>query len=357
MQQVSFSNEMTKSKRMVSWITLSLFVLGVASVLMLIFGKRPWLVAVEIVSGIALVLFLLTLAFLLSFFLSRPEVKEKSRLSSALKRNLKDITATQTDLASALQQKKAASETYEEQKTLVNEKHSSAVNSVQQKIQETNQSLEQQLRQALEQIQREHIETGLKAVTVDPAHVPGIGDMLTEKLRQNGVSNAFDVSAEAIQSIPGFGESKALSLIRWRESLENTLRAEQPASLPEEAAENIRSYFAQQKQTLETELGEAQQVQAQALDKLRATESQNIVNAEVKETTARQNLANLETQKQEFHSQIAQYKQINFPRFVLSILAGIQANWKNQTLAYLIVGGFLALGIVHVALLIWAVTL
>lgn len=357
MQQVSFSNEMNKSKRMVSWITLSLFVLGIASVIMLIFGKRPWLVAVEIVSGIALVLFLLTLAFLLSFFLSRPEVKEKSRLSSALKRDLKDITATQADLASALQQKKAASETYEEQRMLLSEKHLSAVNSVQQKIQETDQSLDQQLRQALEQLQQEHIAAGLKAVTVDPAHVPGIGDMLTDKLRQNGVSNAFDVSAEAIRAIPGFGESKALSLIRWRESLENTLRAEQPASLPEEAAENIRLHFAQQKQALETELSEAQQAQAQALDKLRATEAQNIVNAEVKETTARQHLANLETQKQEFQSQIAQYKQINFPRFVLSILAGIQAGWKAKALAYLIVGGFFALGIVHIALLIWALTL
>jgi DNA-binding helix-hairpin-helix protein with protein kinase domain len=70
-------------------------------------------------------------------------------------------------------------------------------------------------------------ETGLKATPLDPTDIPGIGNVPIGKLNLAGIHTAYDVTSEAVQAIPGLGVSKALSLVRWRETVERALRETQ----------------------------------------------------------------------------------------------------------------------------------
>lgn len=352
MQQISFNTDMTKSRRMIYWASLLMLVLGIASAIMLFLGGRRWFVAVEITSGIAIVVFFLMLAFLLSFFMSKPEVKEKRNLIYKVRQNSKEMELAQANLADALKNKKSAEETYGEQKSKEIEEFGHLAESVRQRISVLGQAQQQELQGALAGVQAAHLTSGLRGVVVDPAHVPGIGDMLAEKLHQSGISTAYDLTGEAIRAIPGFGESKTLSLLRWRESLENELRSTQPSELPAEKSGLINQKYAQQKLLLEEELAGAQHSHGLALEKLREAESKALAAAEVMEAEAHQDLGNLETQKQQLTGQLDQYQNITFQRLLLAILIGPQENWKTRIGSYLAFGGFFVLGIANIILLI-----
>lgn len=357
MQQVTFGADMTKSRRMMYWVALLLLIFGLASGLMLFLGGQPWFLLVEVIGSIAVVIFLLVLVFLLSYFLRKPEVKEKRRLAARSNQNDSQVDAARTDLAAALLKKKTIEEMYEDQKALEKEQFANHTEAVRRRLEENQLAQEQELVQTLAAVQKEHLEAGLRDIAIDPIHVPGIGDLLAEKLQQAGVITAFDVTGEAIQAIPGFGESKALSLIRWRESLENGLRNSQPSQLPAEQVESIQVKYARQKQVLEEELAGAQRSYESVVEKLRQTEANELVSAEAAESTARQNLAGLEAEQQELVGQLGQYQGITFFKFMLAILTGVQENWKTRTGAYLVLLGFFILGFANIVLLITALIL
>lgn len=357
MQMSTFDADMPKSRRVMYWSTLLLLIFGLASGLMLFWGGRPWFLLVEVLGSIAVVIFLLMLAFLLSSFIRKPEVKEKRRLAARADQNASHIDAARTDLADALQKKKTIEETYEDQRALEKKQYANLTEAVRRRLEETQLAQEQELAQTLAALQKEHLDAGLRAVEVDPIHVPGIGDVLAEKLRQAGIITALDVTGDAIRAIPGFGESKALSLIRWRESLENELRNSQPSQLPAEQAESLQVKYAQDKQTLEEELAGAQRSYESVVEKLRQTEANELVSAEAAESAARQNLTGLETEQQELAGMLGQYQGITFFKFMLAILTAAQENWKTRAGAYLVLLGFFVLGLANIALLIAALIL
>lgn len=352
MEQKSFSNEMTRTRHLVNWSSLSLLVLLLLGMFIRWLGGKPWFMVIEVLSGIALVVFFLSLAFLLSRYLATSEVREKRRLMSVLNKNRKEMETAQNDLQSALQKSKIISGQFQDQRAQAKERLTSRIAELQGKVDALKQAQEQELSAALLELQRGHVEAGLRAAPLDPAHIPGIGDMLAEKLQLAGIRTAWEVSQEAIQSVEGIGESKGLSLIRWRESLENTLRGDQPVALPDEMRQAILEKFSSQIEALQGEITTAQEVYEKTMDDLRQQEANELVSAETMETKARKTLATLENQAREQESQLAQYRSITFPKFFLAALTGGQDTLWKKALALVFFPGYFILGIAHIVFLI-----
>jgi DNA-binding helix-hairpin-helix protein with protein kinase domain len=352
MAQILFLNDLTKTRKMIYWSSLLMLVLLAAGLIIMIVGGKPLFIYVDLITGSALIIFSLSFAFLLSVYLSKQEVREKRNLIHRLKQNLTEMETEQNHLVAALQKKKAASEQYEELKAQEKQTFTNQTDALQQKTAELKQALENELHEVLAGLQNQYLESGLRAVPLDPAHIPGIGEALAKKLHLSGVQTAWDVTQGAIQAIPGIGESKALSIIRWRESFENSLHKDQPTTLPEEMAEAINKKYADHYLAIQAEISEVQASYNNAIEQLREKEAKEVVAAESMETKARQALATLETQKQDFQNQVAQYRSITFPNFFLAILTTAQSNWGKKVWSYLVFAGYFILGIANVVLLI-----
>jgi DNA-binding helix-hairpin-helix protein with protein kinase domain len=244
------------------------------------------------------------------------------------------------------------SDRYRQQKEAEQRHINTLAAEIQSKIDGLKTTQEQELATELSRIQKEHLESGLREVPLDPEHVPGIGPMLAEKLEQAGVSTALDVSKSAIESIPGFGESKALSLIRWRESFEYKLLSEQPEQLPAETQVIIHEKYSNQILALQENLAAAQSAYEDQMEILRVQEADELAHASATEISAREKLDSLETHKPEVQAQIENYGRITFLSMLLTILNGGQDYWQSRVGSYLWLSVFIILGIAHIAMLI-----
>ena len=72
----------------------------------------------------------------------------------------------------------------------------------------------------LSRLQSQFIRNGFQSLTIMDAKISGVGPKLKERLVQNGIENAAQVSAERLANIPGFGESKVTSVVEWRRVVE-----------------------------------------------------------------------------------------------------------------------------------------
>jgi hypothetical protein len=356
MQKVVFGHDMVKTKRALVWSTAFLFVLALAGGLMLYFGRQRLIGAVEFLAALALVLFCSTLAFLGVYYLSKHEVREKNRAKGQLRKVENELAGVQTALADALQRMGAVRDQAQQQREAERDAFAAQTSKLDAQIIALRTAKEDKLASELTRIQREHIEAGLRAIPLDPAHVPGIGPVLAETLSAQGIRTAFDVGQEAVQVIPGFGEAKILSLMRWRESEERALRDGQPGQLSPEAAQTIAQEYDRQVLTLQEEKNTAQATHEKAVEEIHAQEAQEVAAATLQETEARQHLATWEAQKQELQGQCQKYAGITFLRFLFAALISDPATWQKRLLAYLLLFLFLASGILNVVILVIALT-
>ncbi len=354
MAQVVFAGGMFKTKRVVLWSTLLQFVLAVAAALMLYFGQGRLLAIVEIVAALGGVVFLLVLAFLALYYIRRPEVREKKQLQRQIEQVEKDLGDAQTDLAGALQKAEAIRERVQAQRNAAQRAFEERIAALEAQIGALRAAKGEKLASELARVQREYLQTGLKAIPLDPARVPGIGAALAEKLAEHGIRTAFDVDQEAIQAVPGFGESKILSLIRWRESEERALQNNQPRELPAETVQAIEQEYEQQVQALQEEKSAAQAAHEQAAEEMRAQEAQDLADAAALEIAARQRLTTLEAQKQEILARNKDFSRINFLGLLMAVLAGEPSDWRKRVVAALALLAFFITGLADIVILIFA---
>jgi DNA-binding helix-hairpin-helix protein with protein kinase domain len=354
--QIIFTDDKVKVRRLFFWSTLMLALLALIAGLMLYLVGERLFILIEIISGFAMVVFLASLAFLLFYYITRPEVREKRDLKRQLDNIQKEMGRAQQDLAGALHIIRTIRDRYRDQQDQTQERHNALSNQLQQKIDDLHIAQEQELANELALIQKEYLEEGLKEVTLDPAELPGIGPMLAEKLELAGICTALDVTQDAIEAIPGFGESKILSLVRWRESLEYKLLSEQPTQIGDETQDTIHEKYSQQILSLQEEMMAAQTALDQRLEELRLKEAEELANAAGTEISARQTLSNLEAHKKETQEQLDQYEHISLTRLILTILSIGQNQWQRQLISFLWLITFLILGIANVAILITTLT-
>lgn len=351
MQAVKFDEEMTRTRKLIHWSTLVMLVLAVIAGLMLVFGGAPFFLVVEIISGIGLVIFLLAVIFLWIAYLAKPQVREKRRLSGKVKHTTLAQESAQASLAGALQKETETREQYEAQRAQAEETFHTQKKLLEEKIERLKQAQDHELAQKLSQMQQAYIDAGLKAEKIDPDEIPGIGAVLTEKLHAAGIKSAYDITSEAVITVPGFGESKALSLLRWKEAIENDLRVKQPAQLPKDFYNALANKYVVQIQETQGEIASLSAAHLAALEALRAKGAGELSNAAAQQTDARHELERVQGKKQDFKDQLDLYQEINFFRFLLSVLAAGRNGWKVNLLSLVWMAGFFLAGAANAALL------
>lgn len=355
MEPVSFQIPMRRTRQILLWNILLLFMLALSAGLLYYFGGKSLYRAVEIVAGVGVALFLLVLAFLLISYLRKPEVREKNKYQRQLKKMHRKVQSVQSNLAQALQTGDAIRKRSQELHTNERQKWEERNKELDTKINQLFSAKDQQLAVELVQLQNDYLERGLKANQLDPVDIPGVGAVLIEKLNAAGIRTAYDVTSATVQAIPGFGESKALSLVRWRESVERALRENQPQALPDARQLAIETQYAAQIEKLHQEQAESKTAYENALQKLQEQEAQELASVVSQEITARHQLNELEAGKQALQEQLNRYSRITFRRMLTAALTNEQANLLKQGLAFLALVAFIVCGLFNVALFIYII--
>jgi hypothetical protein len=104
------------------------------------------------------------------------------------------------------------------------------------------QSEKDEINAALKTLQKNYIENGLAAASIQEATISGIGQKLKERLAEYSILSAAEIT-EKISELPGFGDTKHQALISWRSSVIEELEISKPSSLPQKKLEAIQPRY------------------------------------------------------------------------------------------------------------------
>lgn len=352
MLPVNFSNQMPKTRQFILWMTFFLGVLGITSSAIYLWGGSQFIIFLKTVTAIAAFFLIISLIVLWFSYSSRSVVKEKNNLLRQVKKVQKRVKRAQENLTEAMQQEEKIRQVSREKQ----EEKRQELNTLNRNLEiQTNELMiaqEHQRKTALQQLQNAHLEAGLEANQLDPTDIPGIGEVLIDKLHAAGIYTALDINSDAIQAIPSFGESKALSLVRWRDLLEHDLRKTQPDVLSEDQLGAIEEQYAPQIKKLNEEKTSAHESFEKSLKSISAREAEQVADAVAKQSEARQQLTELEMEKQEIQEKIDLYKDITFRKMLSSALISDPVTWQKKLLSFGVLFIFLVFGILIMAVLI-----
>jgi DNA-binding helix-hairpin-helix protein with protein kinase domain len=114
----------------------------------------------------------------------------------------------------------------------------------------------------------------LEAHKIDRARIDSIGDSRKLTLRSFGVGTAWDVTAQKVRAVPGFGTVLTEKLLSWRRSIEGRFKFN--PNIPTDPAEIavVRSDIAKQRASIETDIirgaRDLELIKAEALNKRRS---------------------------------------------------------------------------------------
>ncbi len=352
MLPVNFSNQMPKTRQFILWTTFFLGVLGIASGAIYLWGGSQFIIFLKTLTAIAAFFLIISLIVLGFSYSSRSEVKGKRNFVRQLKKVQKRVERAQENLTEAMQQEEKIRQESREKQEEERQELNILNRNLEIQANELMIAQEHQRKTALQQLQNAHLEAGLKANQLDPTDIPGIGEVLVDKLLAAGIYTALDINSEAIQAIPSFGESKALSLVRWRDILEHDLRKTQPDALSEEQLVAIEEQYATQIKQLQEEKNNAHEVFEKSLQSIGVREAEQVSAAVAKQTEARLQLTELEKEKQEIQDQIKLYEGITFRKMLSSALISNPVTWQKRLLSFGVLFTYLVFGILIIAVLI-----
>jgi DNA-binding helix-hairpin-helix protein with protein kinase domain len=330
METVAFTKDMVRTRQFLLWAVLLQVALLLAGILLYFLGGRPFFSMVELASSLALVLYFLVLVFLRIAYMRQPEVKEKYRLQSEIKRAARQSAAAQVEIAQAPQQcdaiRKGAQKERDEHQVLFD----ANLSALEEHLCELRKAESDELEGALQRLQNAYIAEGLKAIPFDHNAVPGIGAVLGDKLREHGILTALDIRHEALKRIPGIGDSKATSMVWWRESLESEIKKTQPSELPEDERQAIAAKHAGAIAAQLEEKDRQVNNHEKWLSEIQQREERALAAAVEQETDARRKQEELEQQKAELQEQLKAYSGITFVSLLSTALSSPGANWLKR---------------------------
>jgi DNA-binding helix-hairpin-helix protein with protein kinase domain len=330
MQTVVFGDPKPRTRQVLLWAVLLQVLFALSAGLLYILGGLPLTMVVQVLSAAALVLYCLALAYFLVVYLRSPEVKQKSKLKALLRQNKQEYRAAQAQLAKALQSVepvRAAAQIRRENEQVL---FDATVAVIDAQIEELNRPLVHELSTALAAIQTAHLNAGLKAVFLEPAAVPGIGELLGEKLRENGILTAYDVTEKNVKSIQGIGKSKATSLIWWRESYEKEIQATQPLQLPEVERQAIEERHIGKIKAQQDEKDTLTQAHQRSLASIQAKTAEAEAAVQLLESETRLQQDARQRRKDELLQELKTYNSITFLGLLSAALANPRAGWQKR---------------------------
>jgi hypothetical protein len=114
------------------------------------------------------------------------------------------------------------------------------------------------LTNALNLIQRAFVQASLQNAWIRVASIPGIGMGYKSRLQAAGILTASDIDYR-INGVKGIGSQRATALESWRRAIEADARSKMPQALSGQEQGNIKSKYAAQKTTLESQLNRHQE--------------------------------------------------------------------------------------------------
>lgn len=113
--------------------------------------------------------------------------------------------------------------------------------------------------QQLESNQRQlQLQNFLENHFIDTAQIPGIRVTDHMALASYGIETAADISLQALEVVPGFGQhlgrQRVKALLAWRQTLEQQFRPNPRQGANPQALANLQEHYAQQRQGIEQEL-------------------------------------------------------------------------------------------------------
>ncbi len=122
--------------------------------------------------------------------------------------------------------------------------------------------LPDELQQDLQRLEADQhqaqLQTFLEGYFVDAARIPGIGVTDRMALESYGIETAADVTPEALQVVPGFGQrlgrQRTAALLGWRRALEQQFRYDPRQGVNPATLADLRQQHAQQRWAIEQEL-------------------------------------------------------------------------------------------------------
>lgn len=113
--------------------------------------------------------------------------------------------------------------------------------------------------QQLEADQRQHqLQAYLEGHFIDAAQIPGIRATDRMALESYGIETAADITAAALETVPGFGQrlgqQRTAALLAWRQALERRFRHDPRQGVNPAAIADLQQQYAQQRSQIEQEL-------------------------------------------------------------------------------------------------------
>lgn len=93
-------------------------------------------------------------------------------------------------------------------------------------------------RAALGNVQAQYIATMI-AQPIPDATIDGVGASMKSRLVAAGIVTAGDVSPAAVASVSGFGEARVMSVVAWRERVQQGAQRTMPQTLPDADQQDI----------------------------------------------------------------------------------------------------------------------
>ena len=165
------------------------------------------------ISFLTFLIFVVSLLLLYARYKEIPIIREKRELEHLVYKFQKGIQSEQTNIRAAVKERGRLFE-----------------------------SETREVNTALNTLQRNYIEKGLAAASIQEAAIQGVEPNLKERLAGYGILSAAELT-EKIAELPGFGEAKHRALMDWCSSVMERLENTKPSSLPQEQLEAIRQRY------------------------------------------------------------------------------------------------------------------
>lgn len=354
MQKISFKSDMKKTRQVILWTTLAQLLLSLIAGLLLNFGNGASLWTVEFLAALALVIFFSALAWFRLYYLQKPEVKEKFQAATQLQQINGELGVVEQAISEIFQNEEAIREHSRKSQAVEQAVLDSKLNTVDVEIANIRTAQDAEVATELARMQQVYIEKGLQETPLDPVAIPGIGDVLLEKLYTSGIKTAFDVTPESIQALSGFGESKTLSLVRWREAVEHNLRANQPQTLPDDLQAVLQEKYSEKLLALQRERIVVSTAYEKSVAEIHAVEARELAAVAVTEASLRQQLSTLAGQKQELLEIVERTRGITFLNFLLAATMSPPVDWQKRVVSFFVLALLGSFGIVNLVILIVA---
>ncbi len=315
MGEIDFGDNFNFERKLIDALLLLLVAAFVAGFGVLLFsgGSLAWLSLLLAVLAICSAAIILWIAR--KRYAAMPVVKEKRGLLVQIQAEESQIHAATARIERAHAKAKEIDTRREADKSKRQEVYAHQTLQLKNRRAQLEADEKKELATALQQMQAAYLASGLRNSRLEVATIPGIGPKMKERLRQNGIVAASDISYSRVSQIQGIGEAKAEQLSAWRKNIEATLNAGKPTRLPERLEDDIQKKYSAQLDAIRAEEQRAKEAANAELTAIEQLASQKQHENDAAQATAHEDLNLHRGARRKLEQNLVPYGDITFKAY------------------------------------------